>query len=141
MHRTVSQRKISTPHNDTMTVNKQNTEGDDKPKEQPSQWGWYVNGERTPPIEFFSKPTRQDPAELTAHHSTKSSSQPTHQPKLAFKANLSFSEFVLIECLSCCHPTLRNSVLSLTGLCQKLEPQLKNTEKANEPKTFTINCR
>ncbi|HAG61964.1 MAG: hypothetical protein CMF55_07230 [Legionellales bacterium] len=137
MHRTASQRRIPTENDDIISPNPKTTEKDSK--EQPASWGWFVEGDCTPPTEIFPKPSYRSQASRQ-HAPIHPHTRTIDQKKATLTTNLSLSEYILLECLLYCHPTLQQSILSMTGISQKLEPPLKETDNKPEP-GISIMCR
>ena len=143
MRRTVSQPKILTPNDKTISSKPKNTEV--ALKKEPASWGWFVNGDCTPPTEAFPRPSpRSRPQRRPRPGKQQTQPHPQtgtiKQNKATADRNLSNSEFMLINCLACCHTIFRQSILSLTGIHQKLEPLKKEIDSHKEPETALI-CR
>ncbi len=135
MRRTVSQSTIPTSKSHITSPYPKTTEKD--PKEQPASWGWFVYGDCTPPTENFPKSlSRSRPAkqQIQPHLQTGTNKQNT----AILDRNISLSESILINCLTCCHTTFKQRILHWTGTHQKLEPPKKETDNNQEPEVSII---
>ena len=144
LRRTPSQNKMSpesTNKPDTLPCVSPIVEEDEDANDQERQWGWFVPEEdqgRTAANRLL--PTQPIPP---IHDTSNNPATPSSHPQRPIiTANVSLTEFLLIECLLYCHPTLQQSVLSLTGLSQKCElPTKKTAPKAGnniEPSTYQM---